>query len=206
MTKTTRDWTSSASQFMTDVVAAIGPHRIFCGDATNPEHVACLLGDAKPNLMVTDPPYGVDYDATWRRKRLGGRRAEGAVQNDDRADWCEAWQLFPGSVAYVWQTGTGGLEAAGFDVRAQIVWVKNRPVISRGNYHWQHETCCYAVRGSVDGWQHERRQSTVWQIEHLKSDTGHSTQKPVDCMRLPIVKIPSPETSSTTRSWAPVPR
>jgi DNA modification methylase len=139
---------------MADVVNDIGPHRIFCGDATNPEHVARLFDGVKPSLMVTDPPYGVDYDATWRRKwrqsSIEGA-AEGKVLNDDRADWRDAWMLFPGSVAYVYGPVCTpvALEAAGLRVRAEIIWVKPRPVISRGNYHWQHEICHYAVRPAV---------------------------------------------------------
>ena len=66
-----------------------------------------VLGDVKPHLMVTDPPYGVDYDPAWR-KRAGvnlNKSKLGKVANDDRADWREAWALFPGSVAYVWHAG-----------------------------------------------------------------------------------------------------
>jgi DNA modification methylase len=106
------------------------------------------------------------------------------------------------------------LRSCRFGVRAQIVWVKQRSVISRGNYHRQHEPCFYAVReGEDDNWrfipQHEvaayavkqgatanwrggRKQSTVWFIEHLKSDTGHSTQKPVECMKRPIENNSAP--------------
>ena len=72
--------------------------------------------------------------------------------NDDRADWREAWALFPGSVAYVWHAGRyastvqDSLTAVGFDVRSQIIWAKDRFALSRGHYHWQHEPCWYAVR------------------------------------------------------------
>ena len=77
----------------------------------------------------------------------------GKVANDDRADWREAWALFPGEVAYVWHAGRfastvqDSLEACGFAIRAQIVWGKDRFALSRGHYHWQHEPCWYAVRG-----------------------------------------------------------
>jgi hypothetical protein len=74
------------------------------------------------------------------------------VANDDRADWRQAWALFPGSVAYVWHavryasTVQESLAAAEFEVRAQIIWAKDRFALSRGHYHWQHEPCWYAVR------------------------------------------------------------
>ena len=192
----------------------LGRHRLVCGDATNAEHVAVALGGAKPHLLVTDPPYGVGYDATWRvRARLNGPgAAAGKVSNDDRVDWRAAWRLFPGHVAYVWHSGLhsaevlAALEARKLQMRAQIIWVKSRSVIGRGAYHWQHEPCAYAVEDgaddqwrfvpehevlsyAVDGraeWQGGRRQSTVWNIETIKNDTGHSTQKPIECMRRPM--------------------
>lgn len=125
----------------------LGSHRLLCGDATVAPDVNRVLGGVVPHLMVTDPPYGVSYDPAWRRKAgvSSARAAVGKVLNDDRADWREAWALFPGSVAYVWHSGlyaaavTQSLTVCHFEVRAQIVWVKTRPALSRGHYHWQHE-------------------------------------------------------------------
>jgi DNA modification methylase len=116
------------------------------------------------------------------------------VANDDRADWREAWALFPGSVAYVWHAGRHAsevqqsLEVSGFDVRSQIIWAKDRFALSRGHYHWQHEPCWYAVRGTSGAhWSGDRKQSTVWTINAREDDGhGHGTQKPVECMRRPI--------------------
>lgn len=194
----------------------LGRHRITCGDSTNAADVERLLKGAKPHLMVTDPPYGVKYDAAWRKKAgvSSDNSAVGKVLNDDRADWREAWALFPGDVCYIWHAGTfvgdvaASLAAVRFKLRAQIVWVKQRLVIGRGDYHHQHEPCLYGVKdGADEHWhfmpEHEvaaygvregkpgqyvggRKQSTVWNIEHVKSETGHSTQKPIEAMRRPI--------------------
>ena len=93
-------------------------------------------------------------------------------QNDDRADWREAWALFPGDVAYVWHgalhagTVAESLEAAGFEIRAQIIWDKTRLVIGRGDYHWQHEPCWYAVRRADRPLAGDRKQTTSGQIPH----------------------------------------
>lgn len=181
----------------------LGDHRVVCGDCTDKAAVEAAVGQETPHLMVADPPYGVEYDADWRNKakrsdgsgRSIGAHAVGKVLNDDKADWSEAWSLFPGDVAYVWHAGSrahvvaDSLIATGFDVRAQIVWAKNNLVISRGHYHPKHEPCWYAVRRNRGGhWQGDRTQSTVWDIpKPQKSETGHSTQKPVECMRRPIV-------------------
>jgi len=118
------------------------------------------------------------------------------VLNDDRADWREAWALFPGDVAYVWHgalhatTVADSLEASGFNIRSQIIWAKDRLVMSRGDYHWQHEPCLYAVKKTGKGhWAGDRKQTTLWQIANKDQDaeTVHGTQKPVECMRRPIV-------------------
>lgn len=209
----------------------LGEHRLRCGDSTSKADVEACLAGARPHLMVTDPPYGVNYDASWRNHvhdPITGKskkaRATGKVLNDDRADWTDAWKLFPGSVCYVWHgalhagTVQDSLVRAGFAIRAQIVWVKTRLVLGRGDYHWQHEPAMYAARGGdqeAEHWQpaflpmHElaeyavkpgekghydggRKQSTVWMIEHTKSETGHSTQKPVEAMRRPIINNSKP--------------
>lgn len=195
----------------------LGAHRVLCGDATSRAAVARLLEDRKPKLMVTDPPYGVNYDPAWRTAALkdGANRAEGKVSNDERVDWSAAWALFTGDVAYVWHDGRHGgeveasLKAAKFNVRAQIVWVKTQFALGRGNFHWQHEPAFYVQKegavedhwrfdeehevaayvvkiGEIADWRGGRKQSTVWNIDMVKNNTGHATQKPVECMARPI--------------------
>lgn len=183
----------------------MGDHRIICGDACDADTVKAMLAGDTPNLMVTDPPYGVDYDPEWRLRqglnKAHQTRAEGVVENDDRADWQAAWDLFNGDIAYVWCASLKSpqvavsLEAAGFALRAQVIWNKASIVIGRGDYQWKHEPCWYAVRkGGKGNWQGDRKQATVWDIANMhrtqgKTDdmrTNHSTQKPVECMRRPI--------------------
>ena len=180
----------------------LGPHRLLCGDATDAGAVERLLGGVVPHLMITDPPYGVDYDPAWRNAAgLSETRRTGKVLNDHRADWREAWAHFPGDVAYVWHgalhatTVAESLVATGFAIRSQIIWAKERLVLSRGDYHWQHEPCWYAVRTKAKGhWSGDRKQTTLWQIPSRDQDaaTIHGTQKPVECMRRPILNNSSP--------------
>ncbi|WP_292269070.1 site-specific DNA-methyltransferase [Marivita sp.] len=180
----------------------MGPHRLLCGDSTVATDVEKVLKGVTPLLMCTDPPYGVDYDPSWRNEAGAAKtKRTGKVLNDDRADWREAWALFPGDVAYVWHgalhaaTVAESLEVCGFAIRSQIIWAKERLVLSRGDYHWQHEPAWYAVKKSGKGhWAGDRKQTTLWHIPSKDQDaqTVHGTQKPVDCMRRPIENNSSP--------------
>jgi DNA modification methylase len=181
----------------------LGGHRLMCGDSTMQAHVNRLLGGTKPHLMVTDVPYGVNYDPEWRANVLGRHRRPPKVMNDDRADWREAFALFPGTVAYVLH-GTfqsdiviGGLEAVGFERRDLIVWIKPQFVIGRGDYQSHHEDYWYAVRKGKDShWVGGRDKSNVWQIARPQGPederVNHATQKPVECMRRPIENSSQP--------------
>lgn len=193
---------------MTGDLWALGRHRLICGDATSKSDTARLIGEDKPHLMVTDPPYGVDHDPTWR-ERAGvstfGRQSAGLVENDNRSDWREAWALFDGDVAYVWQgdkqivSMAEQLVSVGFSCRNLIVWAKPQMIFGRGDYHTQHETCWYVVRkGRPGGYCGGRKQTTLWSdigSMHVMGGerggkenprTGHSTQKPIECMKRPI--------------------
>ncbi len=187
-------------------------HRLLCGDATASKDTKRLLAiQPLPILMVTDPPYGVALDPEWREQAgLNPRtRQGGKVANDDRIDWSEAWRLFPGPVVYIWHAGihaaevARGLQACGFEIRSQIIWVKQHFAISRGAYHWRHEPCWYAVRkGQTAHWRGDRTQTTVWEVPNLNpfggegaaenEATGHGTQKPVEIMRRPILNHTRP--------------
>ena len=204
----------------------LGDHKIICGSCTDKDTVEKLLAGARPHLMVTDPPYGVKYNPNWRNELLGQTSERtGTVLNDDKDDWREAWELFQGDVAYVWHASlhsravADSLEVNNFALRAQIVWVKPNFTLGRGDYHWQHEVCWYAVRKDdsecpelgeyCDGydectyavrkqqkshWQGSRSESTVWQIGFQDQDakTTHGTQKPVECMRRPMLNNSEP--------------
>ena len=130
-----------------------GDHKILCGDSRIKEHTDKLFEDGLPFMMVTDPPYGVNYDPEWRHRcGLNNSDRIGSVTNDGIADWTDVWRAFPGRVAYVWHGGLHSgtvqksLEDAGFAVRSQILWVKPKLVISRGHYHWKHEPAFEAER------------------------------------------------------------
>jgi DNA modification methylase len=184
----------------------LGPHRLLCGDATDPEQVKELLAGERAALMATDPPYGVGVDHSWRdgvRQPRGSARSA-TLLNDDRSDWRAAYELCAAPVAYVWHgalhagEAQAGLEAAGFEVRQQIVWLKDVHALSRSHYQWRHEVCWYAVRkGASASWQGGRKQTTIWEAASPimgfghgggeDASTPHPTQKPLELFERPIL-------------------
>jgi DNA modification methylase len=192
-------------------------HRVLCGDATKPEDVARLLGERKPFLMVTDPPYGIELDSEWRdRAGLNGcGPAEGSymkkrtaghtrttISSDTRADWSEAFGIIPSlEVAYVWHASKftrevlDGLLKIGFLHHQQIIWNKGRTVLTRTHYWFQHEPCWYVRKKNAPWFGKAGENSTIWDSPSPKFIMGgsdeekfdHPTQKPVELMRRPIL-------------------
>jgi DNA modification methylase len=194
-----------------------GKHRVLCGDCTSAENVARLLGDRKPLLMVTDPPYGIKFDSEWRdRAGLNGcgaaepsymkNRTEGhtetTITGDTRADWSQAFELVPSlQIAYVWHASVftrevlDGLIRIGFLYPQQIIWDKGRTVLTRTHYWYQHEPCWYVRKVNAPWFGKPGENSTIWASASPKFIMGgsdeekfdHPTQKPVDLMRRPIL-------------------
>jgi DNA modification methylase len=193
-----------------------GKHRVLCGDATRPEDIARLLGERKPILMVTDPPYGIELDSEWRdRAGLNGHgpaepsymkhRTKGytetTISGDTRADWSEAFELVPSlQIAYVWHASKfirevlDGLLRIGFLHHQQIIWDKGRTVLTRTLYWFQHEPCWFVRRKNAPWYGKAGENSTIWASPSPKFIMGgsdeekhdHPTQKPVE-LRRPIL-------------------
>jgi DNA modification methylase len=181
----------------------LGNHRLINGDCTSPEVVTRLLGDAKPVLLATDPPYGIELDSEWRdRAGLNGcgaaepsymkKRTEGhthtTISGDTRADWSEAFELVPSiQVAYVWHASVftrdvlNGLERIGFVYPQQIIWNKGRVVLTRTHYWYQHEPCWY-VRKKRAPWYGKpgSENSTIWDSPSPKFIMGGSDEEKFD--------------------------
>lgn len=179
---------------------SLGQHRLSCGSSTDEDCVARLMDGQKPFIMVTDPPYGVNYNPGWRCKAGAGARKTSRVLNDDIADWFDAYRLADADIAYIWHgasmahTVRGSIERAGYEIVCIVIWIKQNFVLSRGNYHRQYEPCFYVSRPGVDRrWTGGRKRSDVWQIagsqgfyRNENSDTDHPTQKPIKCMQIPV--------------------
>lgn len=194
-----------------------GKHRILCGDSTSSEAVARLLGDRKPRLMVTDPPYGIELDSEWRdraglnshgpaepsymKKRTAGH-TETKISNDTICDWSPAFELVPSlECAYVWHASKftrevlDGLLRIGFVHHQQIIWDKQRTVLTRTLYWFQHEPCWFVRKVNAPWYGKAGENSTIWAAPSPKFIMGGSDeekfdnpcQKPVELMRRPIL-------------------
>jgi len=195
-----------------------GPHRILCGDATDATAVARLLGQRQPLLLVTDPPYGIELDTEWRdraglnssgpaepsymKKRRTKGHQETSISGDTRVDWSEAFALVPSlEVGYVWHASRftrevlDGMLRIGFVHHQQIIWDKQRTVLTRTHYWFQHEPCWYVRKKNAAWYGKPGENSTIWASPSPKFIMGgsdetkfdHPTQKPIELMRRPIL-------------------
>jgi len=201
-----KKWKTAAGQLW-----LLGNHRLLCGDSTKAEDVARVLDGGRPLLMVTDPPYGIDHDTTWREDAgisTAGPQSAHDIEWDGNADWREVYQLAGVDIAYVWHATTfsrvvaDGLENAGLIVKQQIVWNKSVAAFGRSHYSYKHEPCWYAVRkGRTSRWCGPANEVTVWDLASPRHIIGgsdeekqpHSTQKPLECMARPIRNYDAPE-------------
>ena len=180
-------------------VWVLGRHRLICGDSTDETVVAKVLAGEKPRLMVTDPPFGVNYDPKWREEAakkgrlwMPKRTSYMPAGTDDTVDFSAAWSLAPCEVGYIWQGGNGvveqyvALENMDWNVRQIIVWSKTSPVITRGPYANQREFCCYAVKkGCKADWIGPPSVTNLWQVA-WEDGTRHAAQKPIELMERPL--------------------
>jgi DNA modification methylase len=194
----------------------LGRHRLLCGDSTIGTDVERVLGGVKPHLMVTDPPYGVMLNPSWRDKtgaNTKGKSGKGGADYmdggaaDRDARWDDVWALFPGDVCYVWCASARVVEVwqalseSGLLPHQLVVWDKGVLTLTRTHYWYTHEICIYAWRKSGTAhWVGKSGQASVWQIPSPKHIMGgskekneaHPGQKPVECMRRPIENNSSP--------------
>jgi len=174
-------------------VWTLGRHRLVCGDSTKAETFAVLMNGRKANIVVTDPPYNVNYEGT-----------AGKIKNDNLADEKFYQFLFDAfsniekvmaddASIYVFHADTEGLNFrkafadAGFYLSGCCIWKKPSLVLGRSPYQWQHEPCLYGWKKSgKHQWYADRKQTTIWEFEKTKKNTDHPTMKPIPLLAYPI--------------------
>ena len=176
-------------------VWTLGDHRLICGDSTDPATLETLMGDARADLVVTDPPYNVGYTGGAGSKR-------DAIANDDMAD--ADFEAFLGrlfaSTANVMKDDAAiyvfhahfesvaffsAFRDAGFKLSELCVWVKTHARLGRQDYQWQHEPVLYGWKGKHH-WFADRKQTTVWRFPAPNVSKQHPTMKPIPLMAYPI--------------------
>ena len=167
----------------------LGNHRIMCGDSTNLDDVAKLMDGNLADLLVTDPPYNVDYEGK------AGKIQNDKMSNDNfRQFLIDAFtsannNMKAGAAFYIWHADSEGFNFrgactdVGWTVRECLIWKKNSMVLGRQDYQWQHEPCLYGWKeGSKHKWNADRKQTTILEFDRpVKSDL-HPTMKPVNLM------------------------
>lgn len=171
----------------------LGEHRLVCGDSTLPETYDLLMAGRKANLVVTDPPYNVNYEGS-----------AGKIKNDKMAEEQFEKFLFAAYVnmeqnmmddasIYVFHSDSHGLafrrafEEAGFYLSGCCIWKKNSLVLGRSPYQWLHEPVLFGwKKGGRHQWYADRKQTTVWEYDKPKKNDLHPTMKPVNLIAYPI--------------------
>ncbi|WP_277034950.1 site-specific DNA-methyltransferase [Propionimicrobium lymphophilum] len=172
----------------------VGRHRLVCGDATNPADVETLMSGKRANLVVTDPPYNVDFKSSSGLKIAGDKQDANAFYEFLLTAFTNmAGALAKGGSAYVYHADTEGLNFrrafgdAGFYLSGCCIWVKDSLVLGRSPYQWCHEPVLYGwKKDGRHAWYSDRRQTTVWNFNKPRKNSDHPTSKPLDLLAYPI--------------------
>ena len=174
----------------------LGEHRVMCGDSTSSDDVAKLMNGEKADILITDPPYNVDYTGKTKDKLK--------IQNDKMSD--DGFREFlkdtflnadnvlkEGGVFYIWHSDSEGYNFRGachdinWNVRQCLIWNKNSMVMGRQDYHWKHEPCLYGWKaGAAHYWGTDRKQTTILDFDRPTRSKLHPTTKPIELMEYQI--------------------
>ena len=171
----------------------LGNHRLLCGDSTKEKSYTLLMNGKKANLVVTDPPYNVNYQGTAGKIKNDNMENEKFYQFLFDAFTCMAKAMAEDASIYVFHADTEGLNFrkafadAGFYLSGTCIWKKQSLVLGRSPYQWQHEPCLFGwKKNGKHQWYSDRRQTTIWEFDKPKKNGDHPTMKPVPLIAYPI--------------------
>jgi len=172
----------------------LGEHRLLCGDSTKPETYELLMNGKKAQLVVTDPPYNVDYKGT-AGKIKNDKMAEDQFEQFLLAAYSQMYESMTDDASiYVFHSDSHGLafrkafEEAGFYLSGCCIWKKQSLVLGRSPYQWQHEPVLFGwKKKGKHQWYTGRKESTIWEFDKPKKNADHPTMKPVALVAYPIM-------------------
>ena len=171
----------------------LGRHRLVCGDSTKPETYEVLMEGRKANLVLTDPPYNVNYKGTAGKIKNDNMASEKFFDFLFDAFSCMEKVMADDASIYVFHADTEGLnfrkafDAAGFYLSGCCIWKKPSLVLGRSPYQWQHEPCLFGwKKNGKHQWYSDRKQTTIWEFEKSKKNGEHPTMKPIPLLCYPI--------------------
>lgn len=175
-------------------VWTLGRHRLICGDATEAETVRKLMDGRKANLVLTDPPYNVNFEGSSGLKiKNDSMKADQFYNFLLSAFKCFYENLADGGAFYSFHSDSEKVNFfracvdAGFHYSTTCVWVKNALVLGRGDYQQMHEPVMYSFKDTAKHkWYSDRKQTTIWNFNKPKKNTDHPTSKPLDLLAYPI--------------------
>lgn len=175
-------------------VWTLGIHRLVCGDSTKAETFELLMCGKKANLVITDPPYNVNYEGS------AGKIKNDNMDNDSFYNFlldafkCTESAMADDASIYVFHADTEGLNFrkafndAGFNLSGCCIWKKQSLVLGRSPYQWQHEPCLFGWKKKGKHlWYTGRKESTIWEFDKPKKNGDHPTMKPIPLLAYPIM-------------------
>jgi DNA modification methylase len=174
----------------------LGKHRLICGDSTNPQDIVTLMDGKKAQLIVTDPPYNVDYTGKTKDalKIENDKMDNNQFYNFLLAAYTRMFEVADdGASIYVFHADSEGLNfrksfiEAGFKLSQCCIWAKQAMVMGRSDYHWMHEPVLYGWKPTGGHyWNSDRKQTTLWQFDRPFRNEYHPTMKPIPLISYPI--------------------
>ena len=171
----------------------LGNHRLVCGDSTKLETYEVLMNGKQANLVVTDPPYNVNYEGSAGKIKNDNLESEKFYQFLFDAFTCMEKAMANDASIYVFHADTEGLNFrrafadAGFYLSGTCIWKKQSLVLGRSPYQWQHEPCLFGwKKNGKHQWYSDRKQTTIWEFDKPKKNGDHPTMKPIPLIAYPI--------------------